>query len=174
MDRNYWSDFAPVAERDLDTLENRINRRLPSDLRTFLLEFGCGRFPLLFGDCVYSPEELYLGCTGPILMACGAERGMDAEQLCRFYISRGNDNPAPERYTPTQLNRHHVSAFDLLQVGSDGSCGYHQVFVGDDPRPFGYCLLHEAEMYDRLPSFGAGLRKIFNRHWALSLDRLKM
>ena len=31
-------------------------------------------------------------------------------------------------------------------IGTDGVCGYHQLYVGAEPRPFGYCLLHESEI----------------------------
>jgi hypothetical protein len=75
-------------------------------------------------------------------------------------------------YTEQALNEHGFSAFDLLQIGSDGCCGYRQVFVGDSPRPFGYCLLHETEVYDRLPSFSEGLCAILNTHWQQRFDLL--
>ncbi len=173
IDHHYWADFSPACARELDALENKINRRLPADLRLFLTSFGSGGFPARHGGQIHSPEEMCEGCIGSILMACGRAKNVTNEQLKRFYILRGEQNPDPSNYTTERLNQHGVSAFDLLQIGSDGCCGYHQVYVGAEPRPFGYGLLHETEMYDVLPSFSAGLCKILNDHWKAGSGRLE-
>ena len=159
--------FRPLDGGTLSGLEQVINRRLPEDFRLFLTTFGSGRFPT--GGNVYTPDDMLAACHGPMLMRLGcSEWASDADQR-RLYISHGSYNPAPDRFTDTVLNADGFNLLDLLQFGTDGSCGYHQLYVGADPRPFGYCLLHESEIYDRLPSFTAALQNILQLRKRLDL-----
>src|SRR6516225_10435510 len=68
LDPSYWSHFRPVAQDEMERLEQEINRSLPQDFRLFWAEFGAGEFPGRFGGNIYTPEEIFLCCHGPLLM----------------------------------------------------------------------------------------------------------
>jgi SMI1 / KNR4 family (SUKH-1) len=164
---DYWDDFRPLSSSDIGAIETALNRRLPNDFKQFLLEFGSGKFPDEFGGNVYSPQDILAACHGPLLMQLGSAKWASDEAQRGFYISHGRENPDPKRFTTGVLTQMGFSLLDLLQIGTDGSCGYHQLFVGEDPAPFGYCLLLEDEVSDKLPSFSEALFKILSGHWHL-------
>ena len=161
LDPSYWSHFRPVAQDEMERLEQEINRSLPQDFRLFWAEFGAGQFPVRFGGNIYTPEEIFLCCHGPLLMKAGSAAWASDEDQRRFYCSRGSFNPNPTKFTSDVLRFEEISLLDLLQIGTDGSCCYHQLFVGQSPKPFGYCLLTDDVIEDKAPSFSDGLRIIF-------------
>jgi hypothetical protein len=84
----------------------------------------------------------------------------------RFYLTRGEFNPAPQNYTVEALMFEDVNLLDLLQIGTNGMACYHQLYVGSRPHRLGYCLLTpERTMEDQAPSFSEGLKKILTYHW---------
>jgi hypothetical protein len=161
----YWSDFRPVSTDELRLLEHDLNRVLPEDFCQFLTTVGVGRFPKPFGGNLYDLTDIRMACHGPLLMQLGSADWATDDAQRRFYISRGRDNPDPTRFTASALSKPGFSLLDVLQIGTDGGCGYHQLYVGTDPRPFGYCLLYDMEVFDKLPSFSEGLFKIVALHW---------
>lgn len=80
------------------------------------------------------------------------------DQQVDLWLTRGRNNPDPDEFTEDALTLDGVRLYDLLQIGSDGCCGYHQLYVGPEPAPLRYCLLTEVqEMEDRAATFSGGL-----------------
>jgi len=166
IDPDYWDDFTPVAARQLDEIEKSLARKLPEDYRLFMKKIGAGNFPLSFGGDFNKPRETIGWCHGPLMMRLGCASWASRNALRKFYITRGQYNPAPEKFTPGITKYDGVDLLDLLQIGSDGSCCYHQLYVGHKSRHFKYCLLTDFDTYDnRSKSFSEGLCKIMHEHW---------
>jgi|GEM_PF-1888544 len=164
FDPHYWDDFRPCREGEIAACERAVNRRLPGDFREFLLGVGAGNFGS--GGEIYTLEEIVLASHGPFLTMLGSADWATDEAQRRLYASRGADNPRPELFTDDAMICDGVNLIDLLQIGSDGQGCYHQLYLADPPRPFGYCLLDCGESFeDRLPSFTDGLKHILTMHW---------
>lgn len=161
---NYWNGFTPLPDAEITALEHNLNRALPNDLRDFLKVFGHGSFSK-FGGGIYSPDDMITACPGPLWMTLGSSDWASADAHRLFYTSKGRENPDPKRFTSAALSQLGFSLLDILQIGTNGSCGYLQVFVGDRPRPFGYCVLYYKEIEDPLPTFSDGLFNIISGHW---------
>lgn len=164
FDRHFWDNFTPANPAELRDCEASINRTLPPDFREFMLHFGHGRFPRN-GTLFCAPEDIAAVTPGPLWMLLGSTDWASDDDHRRFYATRGQFNPAPDKFTPQALAFEGTSLLDLLQVGADGSCCYHQLHVGDAPRkPFGYCLLTpEGTAEDKLPSFSTALGVMLTR-----------
>ena len=89
----FWSDFTPVSMVEIDALERSIGRTLPDDYRRFLNVVGWGDFPQEFGGGFFSPDEVMMGCAGPLLMLLGSDGWASAEGQIAFYRSRLVLNP---------------------------------------------------------------------------------
>ena len=162
---SYWADFRPVSKVEIAGVEREVSRVLPEDFRLFWRTFGCGKFPETFGGDICTPDDVCMACHGPLLMKLGSADWASEDDQRRFYRTRGGFNPAPNKFTASVLSFEDVNLLDLLQIGTDGSCCYHQLFVGSAPGPFGYCLLTADVIEDRAASFSDGLRMILARHW---------
>ncbi|RPI62768.1 MAG: SMI1/KNR4 family protein [Planctomycetaceae bacterium] len=164
IDHDYWDGFHPVDEDELHRLEKAINRQLPDDYKLFMRTFGAGNF--VHGGGLSNPDDVIAGCAGPLWMCLDSFSWATEEQHRQFYISRGKINPAPDKYTAAAIVYKGVNLLDLVQIGSDGSCNYHQLCVGTEPRPFGYCLLADGGyIEDAKPTFTDGLKNILIQHW---------
>lgn len=162
---NYWKDFVPVRELDVVLLEHYLRRKLPDDFKIFLKQFGSGRFPDKFGGCIYSPFEMYLACQGPLWMALGSGDWASEEDQRKFYITRGEFNPAPDKFTLESVIFQGVNLLDILQIGTNGACCYHQLGVSEKPSPFGYGLLTPSEIFEDVRiDFSKGLQTILEDH----------
>ncbi len=160
----FWSGFRPASEQELQAVENQLGRSLDPEFREFYRTIGYGAFPKHEGE-FNSPEELVLGASPAIYFMTGSltpgKEWATPEQHTRLWLSRGRENPDPKRFTEEVLTLDGVKLYDLLQFGSNGSCGYHQLYVGPDPAPLRYCLLNDSqEMEDRVTSFSEGVEKI--------------
>jgi hypothetical protein len=174
LHQDYWSHFKPVRESEIRACEDQLKRTFPPDFRAFLVNVGSGPFPERFGGAIYSPAEIWEGCPGPLWMLLGSTDWASPEEHRRLYATRGAFNPAPDRFTKETLNYQGVSLFDLLQIGSNGSCCYHQLCLGSAAGNFGYCLLTpEGTIEDKEPSFTDGLRRIIVGHSENSADLAK-
>jgi hypothetical protein len=162
---SYWKDFRPVTGAEITNVEQQVKRHLPADFQLFWQTFGCGSFPEPFGGNIYTPEDVCIACHGPLLMKLGSAEWASEEDQRHFYRSRGGFNPAPKKFTARAVVLEDVNLLDLLQVGTDGCCCYHQLFVGLQPGPFGYCLLTADVIEDRAASFSEGLRLVLAKHW---------
>lgn len=172
LDRHYWDAFEPAPAKEIEACEAAINRQLPEDFRQFFLHLGSGTFRWS-GGCIYTTQEIVDACIGPFLMVLGSCRWASDEEQRKLYSSRGQYNPAPDRFTAQALHFGGHSLLDLLQIGTNGSGCYHQLFVGSTPAPFGYCLLTpEGTEEDKFPSFSEALRHILlqERRSALGKD----
>lgn len=160
FDPSYWDDFRPCREKDIAACERDVNRQLPDDFREFLLRVGAGSF----GDRgdIYTPEEIVLACPGPLYTLLDSADWASEEEHRRFYASRGDENPRPDLFTADALTFEGVDLIDLLQIGTDGQCCYHQLYLAKPPRPFGYCLLDSDRLEARLASFSDGLKHILS------------
>lgn len=74
-----------------------------------------------------------------------------------LWISNGNDNPNPEKFTEEVLDLNGVKLWDLLKVGYDGSGASLNLYVGDSPASFQFCTIHGASLPETADSFLAGL-----------------
>ena len=165
FDPRYWDDFRPCREEDIAACERDVNRQLPDDFREFLLRVGAGKF----GDRghICTPEDIVLTCSGPLRFVLGSAKWATTDEHRRFYASRGKWNPRPDLFTAKAMRiLGDVNLFDLLQIGSDGQCCYHQLNLASPPRPFGYCLLEPDRIIEEpLPTFSDGLKNILTLAW---------
>ena len=164
LGRDYWADFRPASEEQLRAVEQQLGRELDPEFREFYRTVGWGRFPEYRGG-FNEPDELLLG-TGPSIyfitgsLSPGAPWATE-EQHTRLWLTRGRDNPAPQKFSEEVMTLDGVKLYDLLQFGSNGCCCYHQLYVGPEPAPLRYCLLTDSQtMEDRAASFSEGLEKI--------------
>ena len=162
---DYWADLTPVSADDLRRVEQSINRVLPIDLKQFLTRFGCGVFPT--GGHLSTPDELIEYSPAATIFyplgSCGRTPWASMEEHVELYVSKGQRNPDPKRFTRAALTFDGAYLLDWLQVGSDGCCGYHNVFVGEEPPGYAYLLMCPGEVESRLSSFAAGMEEYFNR-----------
>jgi hypothetical protein len=166
LNPDYWARFRPLSAEEIAGIERSVARRLPEDFKEFLRVFGCGDFPDPYGGDIYSPEDFVQSCYGHLLMALGSSQWATDEEHRRLYLTRGAFNPAPEKFTEAALLFENVNLLDLLQFGTNGSCCYHQLYVGEQMGPVGYFLLTPEEtMEDEAPSFSEGLKLILTNHW---------
>jgi hypothetical protein len=166
LNPDYWARFRPLAAEQVAEVERTVGRKLPEDFREFLRVFGCGSFPEPYGGDIYEPEDFAHGCHGHLFMILGSSKWASRDEQRRFYVTHGAYNPAPDKYTGEALEFEGVNLLDLLQIGTNGLCCYHQVYVGDKPGSLGYCrLTPEQTMEDAAPSFSEGLKKILAHHW---------
>lgn len=162
----YWDGFVPTTEAAIRLSESELNRKLPTDYKQFLLRIGPGRFPQGVLGGFDPPEDLVANSPRPIWTTVdrAAARASDREYE-KFYISRGSYDPFDGQVTDSMLRHDGVSLFDLLQIGSDGSCCYHQLWVGEGTPPFGYCLLTPEGTFENIQaSFSDALRSIVLGH----------
>lgn len=165
LNPDFWAGFRVVSSQEIEHVENVLQRRLPGDYKLFLKAFGCGDFPYKFGGGFFSPDEIIEGCAGPILMLAGTNAWAGIEDQRRFYISRGEFNPDPVRFTPNITKYLGVSLFDLVQIGYDGmGCYYQLICPHQSDAQLGFCrITPEGTLEDRYLSFSEGLRAIFSR-----------
>jgi len=160
-----WDGFTPCSADELKRLQQKVRRDLPAEFVEFYREIGCGQFK--HGGGLYSPEEIIQCIGAPIYfilgsMTPGAEWCSDEEHR-RLWLTRGAQNPAPERFTEKALTFGGAKLYDLLQVGTNGCSCYHQLHLGAAPRPFAYCFLTEFQtMEDVSESFSSGIQKMIS------------
>ncbi|HET6879140.1 MAG TPA: hypothetical protein VFI31_03230 [Pirellulales bacterium] len=164
LGRNFWSDFRPASESRLQNAEQQLGRKLDPEFCEFYCTIGYGSFPGLEGQFV-APEEFIYGAGPAIYFITGSltpgKEWATPEQHARLCLSCGQDNPNPGRFTEESLTLNGVKLYDLLQFGSNGSCCYHQLYVGPEPAPLRYCLLTDSRaMEDKAASFSEGLEKV--------------
>lgn len=161
----YWQEFCPASDRQIIEAESKIQRHFSDDFRRFIFEIGSGRFPDIYGGCVYSPAEIVETCAGPIWMVYGTHKLMRPEEHRRFYATRGVFNPVEEKLHPTELNVDAISLFDLIQIGADGYGCYHQLHIGNAEPDFRYCKLTPwGTCENRLTSFREFITELVAEH----------
>ncbi len=156
----FWNQFTTVSDKELETLENQINRKLPLEFKEFYRKIGYGIFEP--GNGFYSPGDI-IACLGATIyfirgsLVSGSEWATEQEHR-NLWKSRGMDNPNPKLFTKETLALDGINLYDLLQFGSDGNCCYHQLYVGPEPAPFRYCLLTDSgAIENKASSFSAAL-----------------
>jgi hypothetical protein len=166
LGEDFWNRFKPVDYKELETLENQINRKLPVDFKEFYQTIGYGFFEP--GNGFYSPRDI-IECLGaPIYfirgsLMVGSEWGTEEEHR-KLWKSRGIENPNPKKFTKEMLELDGIKLYDLLQFGADGNCCYHQLYVGSDSVPFRYCLLTDSgTIENKAPSFSIALEKMIEQ-----------
>lgn len=162
---DFWSRFQPAQEEQLQAAEHQLGRTLDPEFREFYRTIGYGAFPM-FGE-FYKPEQLIAGVGPAIYFITGSltpgDEWASLEEHTRLWLSRGQDNPNPVRFTEDALTLDGVKLYDLLQFGSNGCGCYHQLYIGPEPAPLRYCLLTDSqEMEDRATSFSQGLEMILD------------
>jgi len=163
----YWTEFQPLGASEIAVIERETNRKLPEDFTEFLKTFGFGRFPGPFYGGFWPPNDILTGCIGALTMALTLAdiKDVSHEAIRRLYISRGAENPAPDRITEDVFLLDDLNVLDLFIVGDDGACGYHALFVGRQPGPLGYCNIAPGpSIVDRAKDFSEGLELMFASH----------
>lgn len=130
---DYWADFRPVTNEDIKEIERTVNRRLPEDFNEFLRVFGHGRFPAPFHGNIYAPQDFASIGHGQLPLILGSSKWASEEDHHRFYATHGAFNPAPKKFTNEALLFEGVNLLDLLQIGGNGLCCYHHIYVGGKP-----------------------------------------
>ena len=166
LDPNYWKNFRPCTVDEILTIERETQRTLPEDFKEFLRIFGHGSFVWPFLGGIYDPDEIISVCHAHLWTFLQSGDWASGEEQQKFYVSRGVFNPNPEKFTPDVLTTEYGNLFDLMQIGTDGLCGYHLLGVASPPASFGYGLLDvQGGVNDMAGSFSDGLRHILNHHW---------
>ena len=161
---DFWDDFKPVPESDIVTCEKEINRPFPADFREFWRIKGSGQFAGRVNGDIYSPKEVVLGCDGSIHMCVKDAYRQGADIVRRLYITRGSENLAPNVFSPATMRLDDIAFVDLIQVGTDGMCCYHQLVTDGGISGFGYCLLtNSCEIENKQPDFSAALVSILTQ-----------
>jgi hypothetical protein len=163
LGNDFWSNFRKVNGGELVQLENAIGRKLPEEFKEFYRLVGCGSFPL--GGSFESPVEIASSLAAPIFFVTGSmthgAEWASHEDHKKLWLSRGQSNAAPQRFTEDSLTLDGVKLYDLLQFGSDGCCCYHQLYVGPQPAPFCYCLLTDSQTIENMcPTFSRAMESI--------------
>lgn len=162
----FWSEFKPASEQELGRIEDCICKKLDPEFREFYRTIGYGSFRDRDGyiGCIYSPDDIITGLACPICFITGSMTQGDEwatlKEQEELWRTRGQINPNPERFTEEVLTLDGVKLYDLLQIGNNGCCGYHQLYLGPEPAPLRYCVLYPEGMEDRAMSFSAGLERI--------------
>lgn len=163
LGKDFWAGFRPCSAADLRRLEGAIERPLPQDFVEFYRMIGCGQFRQ--GGELYSPDDIIQCIGAPVYFVLGSmlpeAEWCSEEEHRRLWLTRGVENPAPDRFTDGALTLAGIKLYDLLQVGSNGCCCYHQLLLAPAPKPFGYCMLTDSQtMEDVSDSFSSGLEKM--------------
>lgn len=161
--RDFWSGFTRATEDELARLESVIGRKLPAEFLEFYRSIGYGQFSL--GGGFDSPDDILMDLGAPIYFLLGSlspsEEWATQEQHKQLWLSRGEANPDPERFSDSALLIEGVYLYDLLQFGSNGCCCYHQIYVGPEPAPLRYCLLTDGQtMEDKAAGLSEALGTI--------------
>lgn len=162
---DFWSDFTPATEQQMQAAESVLKRKFDPEFREFYRTVGYGKFPGYGGSDFWPPEKLDFGAGPAIYFIRGSlmtdEEWATEEQHKALWISRGRENPNPARFTEEILTLDGVKLYDLLQFGANGCACYHQLYMGPEPAPLRYCLLTpDQTMEDRSQTFSEGLEKI--------------
>lgn len=160
---DFWSGFVTASPQEIKECENALRRTLPEDFKVFLRGIGYGKFPRHIGGGIDSLEDIVMECVGPIWMTVHGANKIPDNELHTFYVSRGAINPAPHLLKPTSLVVCGVNVLDMVQIGTNGMCCYHQLVLDPHRYGFGYCLLTpEATLEDRRGDFSAALVTILS------------
>lgn len=164
LGKDFWEGFKPASEDELQAVERYLGRKLDGEFREFYRTIGYGEFPNCGGQ-FDSPATLIQDVAVPIYFVTGSsspgEEWATSEQHTKLWLSRGQENPNPKKFTNKALTLGGVKLYDLLQFGSDGCGCYHQLYVGPAPAPLRYCLLMDSEeIENRANTFSEGLESI--------------
>lgn len=135
----FWSQCTPWSRQQVDWCSSQINRAIPNELVDFWTNIGSGLLPT--GDYFDTPNSVVAGCIGPLWMSIGSSGLVSDADHMRLYVTHGEENAARNIFNPDSLRWEQVCLLDLLQIGSDGSGGYHLRYVGDNTPPSVYFLM---------------------------------
>jgi hypothetical protein len=159
-----WAKFTPATSRDIAVIEQSIRRPLPKDFRRFYHSIGYGAWPDPYGGGIYLPSHIIQAIGVPIYFALGSlmpgNEWASQDEHRELWLTQGDTNPDPTRFTRAALEFHGMSLPDLLEIGSDGSGGY-QVLNLAETSPIKYLIMYDGtEMELGAGSFREGIRAI--------------
>ncbi len=162
-----WTDFTSASPEDITFIEQSIGRRLPDDFRHFYATIGYGSWPCQYGGGIYSPYDIIAAIAAPVYFVLGSlmsgEEWGTEQQHRDLWLTKGQSNPDPHRFTESALTFHGMSLLDLLQIGSDGSGGYQMLNLSESS-PIRYLVIYEStEIELASASFCEGIRVITDR-----------
>jgi hypothetical protein len=132
-----WARFQRATEHEIAALQTTISRTFPNDFRKFYSRIGYGPWPESYGGNIYSPDEIIQTLGAPIYFVLGSlfpgKEWASKEQHVQLWLSKGESNPAPTKFSTTALAYHGVNLTDLLQIGTDGCAGYQMIHLVNSP-----------------------------------------
>lgn len=167
IDPNIWDGFNAVSLKDILRIEKEINRELSEDFKHFYSKIGYGYFPDTIGGGIDSPSEIINNCHAPYYFITGSMtprvKWASNDEQRKFYISYGKENPNPNMFNTDSMFLEGTFLLDLVQIGSNGCCCYHQLNIGKNSE-FKYCLLTDSgEIEDKSLSFYEGILSYLKR-----------
>jgi hypothetical protein len=168
LGETFWNRFTPASSEELERLEIRINRKLPEDFKEYYRQIGFGAFER-GGNVLFSPKDIFECLGAPIYFVLGSliqgSEWATEEEHRDLWISRAKINPNPKLFTEDILTLDGAKLYDFLQFGADGNCCYHQLYLGTDPAPFGYCLLTDSGTIEKkTSSFSVALMQMIEEY----------
>ena len=174
IDKDFFRNFTPVSLDEINNIEKSINRKFPEEFKLFYNKIGCGLFPTSFGGGIDSPEEIIENCYYAFLtkgsLTPGDKWASEAEQR-KYYVTYGDYNPDPERFTENSLMIGDISLLDLVSIGADGCGYYYYLYTGKNANFEFYVLDGTGDSNCEYDTFSEGLISIFEEALIqLSLD----
>ena len=165
IEDDFWSPFTRATEIEINRIESTLRIQLPEEFKEFYRCIGWGDSPS--GDLrIKTPNDLIDDCSVPIYHVSGSYfaggRWANLEEHRSLWISRGDDNPNPEKFTSEAMDLKGVKLWDLLMVGDDESAGTHNLYVGPNPGAYQYCMIHCSDVLYYANSFHEGILLTFN------------
>jgi hypothetical protein len=162
LDPAFWAGFKPAPASEIERIERSLQRTLPEDFKLFLRHVGSGNFPWNLGGGIFTPDEIIVGCSGPLWMLKGSSGWATEDEHRRFYATRGAENPNPAKFTRGVTMHGDIDLLDLVQIGDDGlGCYYQLVCPPLAKKRLGFCKITPSEkMEDCCASFSEGLHNL--------------
>jgi hypothetical protein len=148
---NLWAGFTAASPDDLLEIEHLIRRTLPEDFREFYRRVGYGQWPRAYGGGIWPPKDIIAMVGAPIYFVAGSltqgEEWATEVEHRELWLTHGESNPDPRRFTESALHFHGMSLLDLLEIGSDGCAGYQMLNLSNSSE-IRYLVVYESTGID--------------------------
>lgn len=144
-----WIDinsFKKVTENEFLQLEKDINRKLPKDFRYFYKNIWYWSF--IYWWTLDELKYIKLWISMPIYFVKWSlnkkDRWATLEEHDKYYISRWEYNPNPNKFKNEEMHYHWFNLFDLVNIWWNWWCDYLCVNT-DESSDIKFCLLTSYE-----------------------------
>jgi hypothetical protein len=170
--KDLWANFQTASGDEISAIEKTIRRTLPRDFCEFYARIGYGYWSS-YGD-IYSPGDITNALAAPVYWALGSltpgSEWASPEEHRELWLTRGMVNPAPGKFTKESLTYNGLSLLDLLQIGSDGCCGYQMLHLSASS-DIEFVLINDSlEIEFQTSSFREGITKMSDTALRIYLD----